>query len=85
MDDTQQGSGRTAEFINAARTMQQGAGRGGFHPTSTLDSGQVFATANGMSESDRSRNPFKGSSFGTGNGSSDTTFQTRMYLGSNNA
>lgn len=85
-----QPGGRSASFSDGAlaqspaarfHSMQEGAGREGFKPTSTLEENQIFTSANGMSETDRSRQPVKGPGFST-NGLSDSTFQSRLWLGS---
>lgn len=85
-----QPGGRSESFTNGAlsqspasriRSIQEGAGREGFKPTSTLEENQIFTSANGMSEADRNRQPVKGPGFST-NGLSDTTFQSRLWLGS---
>ncbi|WP_020142269.1 hypothetical protein [Terracoccus sp. 273MFTsu3.1] len=85
-----QPGGRTSSFSDGAlaqspasriHSIQEGAGREGFKPSSTLDENQIFTTANGQSEADRSRQPLKGPGFST-NGLSDSTFQSRLWLGS---
>ncbi len=84
MDEEQAPPGRTASFITgaySAHTMQQGAGTEGYHPTSTLTENQILTPANGMSAADRARQPVKGPGQSI-NGQSESTFQSRMWLGS---
>lgn len=83
-----QPGGRSSSFsegvqsqVPASHSIQQGAGREGFKPTSTLEENQIFTTANGMSETDRARQPLKGPGTST-NGLSDSTFQSRLWMGS---
>lgn len=87
---SEQPDGRTSSFSEGAfsqspearfRSIQQGAGREGFKPTSTLEQNQIFTSPNGMSETDRNRQPLKGPGMST-NGLSDSTFQSRLWMGS---
>jgi len=85
-----QPTGRSSSFSEGAlsqaplsniHSMQEGAGHEGFKPTSILEENHLFAAANGMSAADRARQPIKGPGFST-NGLSDSTFQSRLWLGS---
>lgn len=84
----EQQTGRTGSFMGGAvaqkpsfSSLQVGAGRQGFTPTSVLDEGQVLKSANGMSSADRARQPVKGSGRSV-NGQSSTTFDKRMWIDS---
>lgn len=87
MDET---AGRNQTFLNGAysqsptstvHSIQQGAGAAGFKPASVLEENHVLSAPNGMSAADRARQPIgqRGASL---NGQSDSTFQTRLWLGS---
>lgn len=82
-------TGRTQTFKNGAyaqspvssiRSVQQGAGASGFKPNSVLEENHILAAPNGMSASDRARQPI-GQHGASLNGQSDSTFQTRLWLG----
>ena len=88
MDDEQPQNGRGASFKAGAMALSspkssmpsvQQIDRG-FTPTSTLEQNQIVTPANGMSVADRARQPVGGASPSL-NGQSDSTFQSRQWLG----
>lgn len=87
MDET---TGRNQTFLSGAyaqsptssiHSIQQGAGAEGFKPVSVLEENHVLAAPNGMSASDRARQPVgqRGASL---NGQSESNYQTHLWLGS---
>lgn len=80
--------GRNGSFSDGATHMhpeftslQVGAGREGFMPTSVLDKAHVLKSPNGMSAADRARQPVKGNGKSI-NGQSSDTFDNRMWIDS---
>lgn len=67
--------------VSTIHSVQQGAGAAGFTPNSVLEENHILSQPNGMSAADRARMPV-GQHGASLNGQSDSTFQTRMWLGS---